>query len=104
MLEAWLAGDVPHEVMADWCEQHGCLFPRAVVQPFRVRVGVRVEFLTFNSWSEHDAWRTSESGSRAGATEGAYSHSRQQAGGVSSSRSGSHFGQSTSGSRTSADE
>ena len=23
MLEAWLNGDVPHEVMADWCEEQG---------------------------------------------------------------------------------
>lgn len=28
MLDAWLDGDVPHEVMADWCEERGIAFPR----------------------------------------------------------------------------
>ncbi len=31
MLDAYLAGDVPHGVFADWCEEHGIVFPRAVV-------------------------------------------------------------------------
>lgn len=29
MLEAWLAGEVPHDVMADWCEERGVVFPRS---------------------------------------------------------------------------
>ncbi len=28
MLEAYLAGEVPHAVMVDWCEENGVVFPR----------------------------------------------------------------------------
>ena len=29
MIEAYLAGHVPHAVMADWCDEQGLVFPRS---------------------------------------------------------------------------
>lgn len=30
MLDAWIAGDVPRDIMADWCEERGLPFPRSL--------------------------------------------------------------------------
>ncbi len=37
MLDAYLAGDVPHGVFADWCEEHGIVFPRKQTVLHRMR-------------------------------------------------------------------
>ncbi len=72
MIEAWLAGEVPHGVMADWCEEQGLVFPR--VQ----RVGVH----------RTAAATRSASGSRRVRYYGSVSGSRATRTYVSESRSG----------------
>ena len=38
MLNAFLSGEVPAAIMADWCEERGISFPRAVLLLSRMRL------------------------------------------------------------------
>ena len=106
MIDAWLAGDVPHGVFADWCEEHGLPFPRAVSVVGRERRNIREacsgggRFVWYNSRSG-SSYPTRAYHTRSSDTYGSLSESRAaQPESVSGSRSGVQI-RSVSGSRAS---
>ena len=69
MIESYLNGDVPHSVMADWCEERGLPFPRSGPTTHRQRLR-QIEDLRASSRSRSLSLHTARSQGRNDSTSG----------------------------------